>query len=277
MSDEMSDVARGSYSLVPDSRVDRCKDEADQCSECGAALPTRSRAVTVCDRRECQRSLLGDAPVAMRRAIARELRASLTARAEGTPGISRPTIALVPANVRPMEPVSDAARASFAATLRSRVGNGIRDESHDADVAGDAEPLQPIFAIGCAVCGGACCTRGGTHAFLSSSDFRRVANSTTNGDTGTPLEALYNAHIPDWHYAGSCLFHGAQGCTLPRSLRSATCNRYLCGGLSTLRRSMMSAETDTVVIGAAAWSHLERAAVVDVTVTPPEMRPLNLD
>src|SRR5262244_1657746 len=32
-------------------------------------------------------------------------------------------------------------------------------------------------------------------------------------------------------YEGSCIFHGKQGCTLDRSLRSDICNSYFCDGL----------------------------------------------
>jgi len=30
---------------------------------------------------------------------------------------------------------------------------------------------------------------------------------------------------------GSCLYHGRQGCTLPRTLRADLCNRFHCNGL----------------------------------------------
>ena len=33
----------------------------------------------------------------------------------------------------------------------------------------------------------------------------------------------------------SCVYHGADGCALPRALRSDTCNRYFCEGLQRVR------------------------------------------
>ena len=43
---------------------------------------------------------------------------------------------------------------------------------------------------------------------------------------------LYIENVPRVGYDGSCLFHGGQGCTLPRSLRSDVCNSYFCAGLA---------------------------------------------
>ena len=42
---------------------------------------------------------------------------------------------------------------------------------------------------------------------------------------------LYIDQMPEVGYEGSCIFHGKQGCTLDRSLRSDVCNSYFCGGL----------------------------------------------
>ena len=42
---------------------------------------------------------------------------------------------------------------------------------------------------------------------------------------------LYVERVPEVGYEGSCIFHGKQGCTLDRSLRSDVCNSYFCGGL----------------------------------------------
>jgi len=42
---------------------------------------------------------------------------------------------------------------------------------------------------------------------------------------------LYIERVPEVGYEDSCIFHGKQGCTLDRSLRSDVCNSYFCGGL----------------------------------------------
>jgi len=42
---------------------------------------------------------------------------------------------------------------------------------------------------------------------------------------------LYSERVPPTGFAGSCVFHGPQGCTLERELRSDVCNSYFCSGL----------------------------------------------
>jgi hypothetical protein len=42
---------------------------------------------------------------------------------------------------------------------------------------------------------------------------------------------LYVERVPEVGYEGSCIFHGKQGCTLDRELRSDVCNSYFCGGI----------------------------------------------
>jgi hypothetical protein len=180
-------------------------------------------------------------------------------------------VALLPANTRGLEPVSPALRERFVATIRARLSNYPPDvapaepRAHHDPVQGSDVAAHALLGQGCATCGGACCTRGGTHAFLSAAALRGTAREHTQGDTGLPLERLYTAHLPATHYAGSCVFHGERGCTLPRALRSDTCNRYLCGELTALSRALSGAVGERAVVGAATWSSLERVAVIDAS------------
>jgi hypothetical protein len=34
--------------------------------------------------------------------------------------------------------------------------------------------------------------------------------------------------MPDEHVLGSCLFHGKNGCSIPRHDRAQVCNKFLC-------------------------------------------------
>ena len=47
--------------------------------------------------------------------------------------------------------------------------------------------------------------------------------------------ALYLSHLPDASMAGSCIHHTRQGCSLPREMRSQTCNQFRCGPLALLQ------------------------------------------
>ena len=54
--------------------------------------------------------------------------------------------------------------------------------------------------------------------------------------------AAYAAWLPERTLHPGCVYQGEQGCTLPRAMRSAICNAYLCGGL---RRALLVANNDT--------------------------------
>src|SRR5947207_663974 len=69
---------------------------------------------------------------------------------------------------------------------------------------------------------------------------RRWNVPTAPDDDSLPVMVLRNdkptvpisaERVPEVGYENSCIFHGKQGCTLDRSLRSDVCNSYFCGGL----------------------------------------------
>lgn len=245
-----------------------CKDETRaRCAVCGITIERRLHALPVCGARDCRRAWLGRTAAASQRAIDARLHEVVSAAARALP--EAPVAALLPANTRAMEPVTPALRDRFVASIRRRLVDyplavaPPEPRAHQDPGGGHALALHALLLQGCATCGGACCTRGGTHAFLSAAGLRGTAEAQTDGDTGAALETLYTAHLPATHYAGSCVFHGERGCTLPRALRSDTCNRYLCGELTALSRALTGADGERAVVGAATWSSLERVAVID--------------
>lgn len=87
-----------------------------------------------------------------------------------------------------------------------------------------------VVRAGCGLCRGFCCTRGGTHAYLDHRTMARVRAERPDADARTILRRYAEAVAP-LGYEGSCLFHGASGCTLARPWRSELCNSYHCSGL----------------------------------------------
>ena len=236
---------------------------------CGTSIATRPHALEVCNARECRRAWLGRNAAASQRGIDATFRDVVTRCAAGIR--DNVAVGLLPANTRAMEPVTPALQERFVATIRARLRDYPADVApaeprahHDPD-GGHALSTHALLGQGCATCGGACCTRGGTHAFLSAAALRGTAAEHTQGDTGVALELLYTGYLPATHYEGSCVFHGERGCTLPRAIRSDTCNRYLCGELTALSRALTGAPGERAVVGAATWSSLERVAVIDAS------------
>src|SRR5947209_730587 len=99
-------------------------------------------------------------------------------------------------------------------------------------------PLRPepegfaarVARTACSLCKGWCCRNGGDHAFLDERTMARVRCAGLELDVRAVLR-LYVERVPEVGYEDSCIFHGKQGCTLDRSLRSDVCNSYFCGGL----------------------------------------------
>jgi hypothetical protein len=87
-----------------------------------------------------------------------------------------------------------------------------------------------VASTACSMCKGWCCRNGGDDAFLDDRTLARVRIAKP-GMTEADLLHLYLDRLPPVAYRDSCIFHGARGCTLDRSLRSDVCNSYFCGGL----------------------------------------------
>ncbi|HET8997483.1 MAG TPA: hypothetical protein VFN42_12520 [Acetobacteraceae bacterium] len=125
--------------------------------------------------------------------------------------------------------------------LRKHLLESLRAERQMRDRAAAVGPAAPeppapvgeIAPTACALCQGWCCSKGGTHAYLDERTMARVRHARPELDAWGILR-LYTRAAADPAYAGSCVFHGAQGCTLDRSLRSDLCNAYFCSGLASL-------------------------------------------
>jgi hypothetical protein len=115
-------------------------------------------------------------------------------------------------------------------------------------------PLRPepegfdgrVVRTACSLCKGWCCRNGADDAFLDEATMARVRGARLALDARGVLR-LYVERVPDVGYEGSCIFHGKQGCTLDRSLRSDVCNNYFCGGLQSYMTSG-DAVTPTMII-----------------------------
>lgn len=91
-------------------------------------------------------------------------------------------------------------------------------------------PPAAFAAAVCAVCAGACCHRAGDHAFLDTAVIERFIALNYKIEPSN-IVSTYTEYLPARSFAGSCVYHTFDGCTLPRSLRADICNAYRCSGL----------------------------------------------
>lgn len=103
----------------------------------------------------------------------------------------------------------------------------VEDFERNSDRFQRTPELQAVSNQLCAMCRGACCSSGGDHAYLSPLILRRMldANPELGGED---IVARYLSCVATEAVEGSCINQTASGCSLPRDMRSDTCNAYFC-------------------------------------------------
>ncbi len=140
----------------------------------------------------------------------------------------------VPHQNRPLEPPSP----ERVRRLRRHLVESLRDLRAAKRPDRLVQPRTPqpdgdvaaVLRAGCAACQGHCCLSGGEHAWLDERTMARVRRERPELNA-RKLIAAYIRQVADLSYAGSCLFHGAAGCTLNPELRAELCSSYYCNGL----------------------------------------------
>ncbi len=220
---------------------------ARACDECGDPIDGLASAAgrRVCNKLTC----LGAAQLRERRAreqarleAARRQLTVIGVDPEATPW------SLVPSNRNPAVPLSAESRAAFIANLSESVAAARRgDGSTEVPEWLRGRPVEeaeaePLLA-GCIACRGYCCLAGGTKAFLSPSAIRRVWPSGPEAANEEEIIETYRRHLPDEHIEDGCVFQGAEGCVLPRDLRSPTCNLFLCPDMRVARTTWLESDS----------------------------------
>ena len=229
---------RTAPALCPSCNAPLTMAQRDVTGHCGAPHCARQQAAAAARATEHRRQMRD----AMRsEAIAKPLRAT-AARRFGTAEDNLRVMTL-PYQNAPLTPLPDAARTAFLTALRAVVDagcGGMRDTvqavAGQVDTAsGDAATrAERLGAIACAACQGHCCRYGRTqHAFLRPDDIARLVEARPDV-TPAAIMDHYTSALPAQSWDDSCVFHGAEGCTLDRDWRSATCNAYRCPSLVSL-------------------------------------------
>ncbi|MEP3415040.1 MAG: hypothetical protein ABJN66_08350, partial [Gilvibacter sp.] len=122
----------------------------------------------------------------------------------------------------------------------NQTGNKIYTKSLNSPL-----PKKEAQLVGkaCATCMGSCCNLGKTHAFLDYPSLKHILGLQTSILTKNELVTLYSEFFPDQSYEYSCVFLGKMGCTLPRDLRSFTCNNFLCDEITHYQIALSQADS----------------------------------
>lgn len=235
---------------------------AKSCFICGIRIASGCQTSGACAEPYCQEQLTARQAAQRTQAViekrerledlawATHLQAS---GSESSPAqkINESIVIVVPANIRRLsspppervvilrENLTQLAKAVFADVHNPVCPSAPLLESRDRESteALEAERADTTYDAlvdqACSTCRGFCCFAGRNHAFLKHSDMRR----TMRDKQLASVEALvsdYLSYLPEQSVEDSCLFHGPQGCGMPRRMRSDMCNTTLCPSLVNL-------------------------------------------
>lgn len=155
----------------------------------------------------------------------------------GLAGPEKVQLVVLPAMKVQMEPVSGARKKELAASIEAEFDARL-DRSK---VPKTPTPLDDasILAL-CRTCSGSCCKSGEDHAYLTRAVLSRVKKELKLADEASILKTYLDL-VPKVSHEGSCIYHAAEGCALPRAMRSETCNRFICYPLKQLGRDFSRA------------------------------------
>lgn len=177
-------------------------------------------------------------------------------------------IAVVPANETSTSKLPQARRRRLADHLHELIEE-IGHQAGTPHPLDDDQRSRPetqgegrMLEHGCATCRGHCCRTGGEQAYLDSLVLRRFW-STRPKAPGASIVGAYLAELPKRSYTGSCVFHAASGCALPRAMRADICNEFLCDGLQELKAKLEDEPAGRGFLVAASGGNLIRATLVD--------------
>lgn len=253
------------------------------CVVCQKSVRRARSGPTLCGARACQRTWLGDdlrAGVRTRRTGVERDAAALAStvnEARRSSGLRALPMAILPSNDRVIGRLPQEMRTRFLDGLGEKVRRVMarRSQPSSESVPTEALPLPPLLAPSdtmiagaCATCRGDCCTGGTDHAHMDEISLTRLWGEH-GWRSAHDVIAAYASHLPRVHYKGSCIYHGAHGCALPRDMRADVCNRYVCSSLTQLARTLEETAASGVVAVAVSPHAPRRTSVLFTDGTDP--------
>lgn len=226
------------------------------CRYCESRLDVHRQLCGYCGSAACQLQAAIEADAAKTAERKARLLASVAELRESlTGGEETRTVATVitPSNDQRLTALSKDRLTAFSQHLSGLFSavlddNDIAGESVDAPPVTTAQPTDPLFSKACAHCRGQCCQHGNAaQAFLSKETIRdRLAQLGV--DHHGELLDRYLRLIPEYSFENSCIYHAADGCALPRELRSDVCNGFYCEHLRDIDQERVSSSAKLLLV-----------------------------
>jgi hypothetical protein len=222
------------------------------CSVCGAPLTVHRVVHGFCDLPAC-RVAMGQRRVAERQAEERAVVQAVAETYRHTLITQHPQlrsngieVVIVPGFDATMQLMTQQRRD----TLRTHLEEVLSEmpiELAEVSMAQRSTTTQQVLNAACGTCRGYCCRKGGDSAYVKPDTIARVRLHHP-GLSNEDVAATYLNAVPEISAAGSCIFHGKQGCTLPRGFRADICNDYHCPPLEDWMNGESSRPVSFVII-----------------------------
>lgn len=243
------------------------------CEVCHHPLPTPAKFPRICGNAACQRAALAQQTHAylLQRAAQEKLlyeqAGQLRNQVLQAFGVRRAqsfTVRVIPNVYRPVMRLSRLRRQQFRAHLEALLEQ--LDSAPPAPAVPEVVTVSPQLQTAsqhvCACCQGFCCLGGlHSHAYLKVETLQRYMAAHPRLSRRQVLRE-YLRHIGTYTYTDSCVYHQADGCSLPAELRADICGRFYCGELQKFREEALATGVVRGFFAAVADGELQRAALV---------------
>ncbi len=182
------------------------------------------------------------------------------------------TLVVVPANMHQLTALPDSRKDAIENHIRAMTDKALEQMQDPQPVRTDIIDPMSTYTVhpdvhdtllaGCATCKGQCCNGGGECAFITAATVRNFLKNHSEIEPDN-VAAHYLEYLPTDSYEDSCVFHAAGGCTLPREIRSDTCNNFLCGPLRNLQDQIKGKRKKTVFAVSISVEEIESYALIE--------------
>ena len=231
---------------------------SQRCVVCERVLAREELARRTCSNRACQQEWLIERPLAHRRQQMEQLLSEATAwrdsfavSGERTDASSYPVL-VIPQNHEvstPLDPARRDALRAHVSRVAMRAFDHLRGVTTEDPPQIIVRPLLPppsremgdFLMAACIACRGSCCKSGAEHAYITHHTILAYLEQHPDQSLEQVVDA-YLQPVTTVSLSRGCVYQHAEGCSLPRDMRSITCNQYYCEPLYSLRMGHVDGE-----------------------------------
>lgn len=245
------------------------------CRVCQRPIAEQAKLLGICSAPACRRTALAQqARAAQQQRVAQEQRlhdqaAQLRERVLKIFGIRQAQsfpLLVTPAVVRPVTRLPRQRVRYFRTHLQALIQQASTLPAPALEAVAEHHlpnpHLQAASQNACACCQGFCCLGGGhSHAYLKAETLQIYIATHPHL---SPRQVLreYVRHIGAYTYKDSCIYHQANGCSLPGEMRAAICGNFYCEALQRFRSAAPTTGMMRSFCVATDAGEIQRAALI---------------